>query len=74
MTTNVHFLYYPAQFFLEWEIFKRICRENRNTYFTLNKFYLFLQSVRLLDKVEKYCRAGQSTEDNMAHAPCMLDS
>jgi len=23
--------------------------------------------------VEKYCRAGQATDDNMAHAHCMLD-
>jgi len=22
--------------------------------------------------VEKYCRAGQATDDNMAHAHCML--
>jgi len=24
--------------------------------------------------VEKDCRAGQATGDNMAHAPCMLDT
>jgi hypothetical protein len=24
--------------------------------------------------VEKYCRAGQGTDDNMAHAHCVLDS
>jgi len=24
--------------------------------------------------VEKYCRAGQATDDNMAHAHCMLDT
>jgi len=24
--------------------------------------------------VEKYCRAGQATGDNMAHAHCMLDT
>jgi len=29
---------------------------------------------RLLDNVEKYCRAGQATDDNMAHAHCMLDT
>jgi len=26
------------------------------------------------DNVEKYCRAGQATDDNMAHAHCMLDT
>jgi hypothetical protein len=24
--------------------------------------------------VEKYCRAGQATDDNMAHAHCVLDT
>jgi hypothetical protein len=24
--------------------------------------------------VKKYCRAGQATDDNMAHAHCMLDT
>jgi hypothetical protein len=24
--------------------------------------------------VEKYCRAGQGTDDNMAHAHCILDT
>ena len=30
--------------------------------------------VRLRDKVEKYCKAGQATEDNIAYAHCMLDT
>jgi len=34
----------------------------------------FFKSCRLLDNVEKYCRAGQATDDNMAHAHCMLDN
>jgi hypothetical protein len=25
-------------------------------------------------KVEKFCRVGQATDDNMAHAHCMLDT
>jgi len=24
--------------------------------------------------MEKYCRAGQATDDNMAHVPYMLDT
>jgi len=28
----------------------------------------------LWDIVEKFCRAGQATEDNMAHAHCILDT
>ena len=34
----------------------------------------FRKSYRLWDNVEKYCRAGQATVDNMAHAHCMLDT
>jgi len=31
----------------------------------------FRKSCRLWDTVEKYCRGGQATHDNMAHAHCM---
>jgi hypothetical protein len=32
------------------------------------------KSCRLRDNVEKYFRAGQATDDNMAHACFMLDT
>jgi len=38
----------------------------------LNNFFS-LKSHLLRDYVEKYRRAGQATDDNMAHAYCMLD-
>ena len=34
----------------------------------------FRNSCRLWDSVENYGRAGQATDDNMAHAHCMLDN
>ena len=34
----------------------------------------FRKSCCLWDNVEKYCRAGQTTDDNMAHEHCMLDT
>jgi len=34
----------------------------------------FLKLRRLRDNVDKYCRAVQDTDDNMAHAHCMLDT
>jgi hypothetical protein len=34
---------------------------------------LFRKSRRLRD-VEKFCTAVQATDDNMAHARCMLDT
>jgi len=33
----------------------------------------FRKLCRLLDNVEKYCRAGLATNDSMAYAHCMLD-
>jgi len=32
-----------------------------------------LYPVTSFSGVEKYCRAGQATDDNMAHAHCMLE-
>jgi hypothetical protein len=70
--TSRHFWSYLARFFLEWEIFSdKICRENQNTRFMFNNFFP-QKSCRLWDNVAKYCRAGQATDDNMAHAHCML--
>ena len=46
------------------------CRVTRNT--TLYSVTFFLKSRFLLDNMEKYCRAGHDTYDNMAHAHCML--
>jgi len=35
----------------------------------------FSSKIALLwDNVEKYCTAGQATNDNVAHACCMLDT
>jgi len=34
----------------------------------------FRKSCRSWDKVEKYCRARLATDDNVAHAQCMLDT
>jgi hypothetical protein len=34
----------------------------------------FFQLCRLRDDVEKYCIARQATDDDMAHAHCMLDN
>jgi hypothetical protein len=37
-----------------------------------NKF--LMKSCLLPDTVEKYCKDGQASDDNMAHAHCMLDA
>ena len=41
------------------------CRENQNTHFVCSNFFK-------RGNVGKYCRAGQATDDNTAHAHCML--
>jgi len=38
----------------------------------LRPIFFFRKSCRLWDNVEKYCIAGQATDDNMVHAHCML--
>jgi len=44
--------------------------EKIKTHFMLNNF--FFRKFSPLQDVEKYCRAGQATDDNMAHAQCTL--
>jgi hypothetical protein len=52
----------------------KICRENQNTHFVFKNisFPPPRKSHRLCDNMEKYCTDGQSTDDNMAHAHCVI--
>jgi len=45
-------------------------RENRNTHLVFSD--VFLENRAVYENVEKYCRAEQTTDDNMAHAHCLL--
>jgi len=47
----------------------RICIEKKHILCSVN---FFQKSYCLWDNVEKYCRAGQATDYNFAHAHCML--
>jgi hypothetical protein len=49
----------------------KCCRETRKTHFMFNNF--FRKSCHLWDNI-KFCRGGHGTDDNMAHAHCMLDT
>jgi hypothetical protein len=71
MKTNTHFWSYLARFFLECEIFQTNV-ERIKTRFMFGNVYR--KSGRLWDKMEKYRRVGQATDDNMAHAHCILDT
>jgi hypothetical protein len=43
------------------------CRGSQNTRFVFSNFFFPLKSCILWDNVGKYCRAGQATDENMAH-------
>ena len=64
MLTKMHFWSYLAQFFLEWKIFQIKLYRKTNTHFMFSNFFFKLR--RLGDKLEKYYRAGQVTDNNMA--------
>jgi hypothetical protein len=49
----------------------KICVENQNTHFMSNKFFYF-ENRAVYGNVEKYGKADQATDENMAHALCML--
>jgi hypothetical protein len=54
----------------------KCCGENQNTFYV--KQFLFhpppRKSCLFKDNVEKYCGAGQTTDDNVAYGHCMLDN
>jgi hypothetical protein len=74
MSTN--FWSYLAQFFLEWEMSETQVVVNFETHFvrSINIFLPSKKSCSLGDNVEEYCRTEQTTDDNMAHAHCMLNT
>ena len=50
----------------------KCCIETRNIYFMFNSPF-FRKSCRFWGDVENYCRAGQTTDDNMAHVRSVPD-
>jgi hypothetical protein len=73
MKTYMHFLSYLTHFFLEWELFQTNILEEIKTH-VLCSVRFFRKSCRVWDNVKKYNTAGQVTDDDMAHAQCMLDT
>jgi hypothetical protein len=65
METNIRFYRIALNY-----SYKEICF--RHTFYVQ---WLFVQkSCRLYDSVEKFVEPGRPTDDNMAHAHCMLDT
>ena len=48
--------------------------ENIKTHFVFSNFFSVSKIVPLCNNVEKYCRAGQATDENMAPAHFLLDT
>jgi hypothetical protein len=67
------FLSHLVQLVLEQKMFQTKVIENVETNILCSVTF-FRKSCRFLDNVEKQCKAGHSTDDNMAHVHCMLDS
>jgi hypothetical protein len=73
MKTYVHFSSYFPQFFLEWKMFQtKVLKTIRTHIVILMRF--FRKSRRLRDNVEKYTSAVLATDNNMAHAYCMMNN
>ena len=67
------FMIILAQFFYNEKTFHTKVVEKIRTQI-LSSVTFSWKSCRLWDSVEKYWRAEQATEDNMAHVQCMLDT
>jgi hypothetical protein len=78
MTVTLHedqytFLSYLAHFFLELENFQATIIEKVKTHVCSITFSPENRAVYEII-LKKYYRAGQATDDNMAHSHCMLDT
>jgi hypothetical protein len=79
MKTTIHFLTYPAQFFLEWEIFQIEVVGKINHTFCVQWLFLIenLATFVVMGKNnvepdrEKYCRVRQATNDNITQRICV---
>jgi hypothetical protein len=72
MKTDIYFWSYLAQFFLEWEMFYTKVVEKIKTHILSSVPFFFRKSCLLWDNVEKFCRAGDATDDSMAHVHFIL--
>ena len=69
--TSLHMWQYHTECFLEWAMFQVKVVDKLKTLILLSTKF-FRKSCRLWDNVAKYDGAGQTIDDNMAHALCML--
>jgi hypothetical protein len=63
MQSNIHFLSFLAQLFLEWKILKVKFERNSKPTFYVQDFPFAKKMCRLLNNLEKHRAAGQTTVD-----------
>jgi len=68
MKTDIHFLSYLAQCFLELEMFQTNVVQEIKTHISCLVIFFFENHAFFLDNMETFCRTGQATDGNMAHA------
>jgi len=74
MKTDTLFWSNTFHFFVEWEMFHTIVVEEIQTPILWSVNFISFENHCSLDNVDKYCKAGKNTDDNMAHAHCMPDT
>jgi len=72
MKTNIYFLSSCSVLFRMRNFSNKSCRENQNTHFMLSDLSTDRAVYEIMRKNKQ--RAAQATDDNMAHAHCMLDT
>jgi len=68
------FMTIPRSFLITMRnVSDKSCTENQNTHFVFSNFPPENRAVYEI-MWKKYCTAGRATDDNMAHAHCVLDT
>jgi len=68
------FIISPLVIFRMRNVSDTSCKEKQNTHFMCVTFFFFRKCCHLRGNVERYSRAGQPRDDNMAHTHSMLYS
>ena len=71
MKTSIR-IRYLSDISLEEEMFQKRVVEEINIHILYSITPAPLKIEPFMRYVEKYCRVGQATDDNAAHAPCMM--
>ena len=73
MKTDIHLWSYLAHFFLEWEMFQIKVVERIETHILCS--VTFSENCAFDEITSKnLVKAGQATDNNVAHAHCVLDT